>query len=264
MDIISAHQQGLIEQLDGEVAALAGRPRDFGQRAVVLHHLYDHSGGQHGWALAEAREALRIAAGIATLRRRLERWGWLIARRDQAGEALDRLAEALGEAAAERTATAYRAYRLSTAKALRSEAEQRLPADLLEVLDQCHRARRNGEKISSEAQQMLCDHTEQLCAESLDEARLNAAWAAIGMTGLGGSARRLLGRARLASKRYRDERRDWARVEQAFRSDLALPAAFRANPAQHFYALQQSLAERRRQRWREACDREPDAFELAA
>jgi hypothetical protein len=39
---------------------------------------------------------------------------------------------------------------------------------------------------------------------------------------------------------------------------------FRANPAQHFYALQHALAERRRRQWREACDREPDAFELAA
>ena len=31
-----------------------------------------------------------------------------------------------------------------------------------------------------------------------------------------------------------------------------------------FYALQQMLRERQRQQWREACDREPDAFELAA
>jgi len=43
-----------------------------------------------------------------------------------------------------------------------------------------------------------------------------------------------------------------------------LPPAFKANPAQHFYALQQMLRERRRQLWREACDREPDAIELAA
>ena len=36
MDIIAAHQQGLIEKLSEEAAALAGRPNDFGQRAVVL------------------------------------------------------------------------------------------------------------------------------------------------------------------------------------------------------------------------------------
>jgi hypothetical protein len=39
MDIIAAHQQGLIEQLEGEVSALSGRPSDYGQRTVVLHHL---------------------------------------------------------------------------------------------------------------------------------------------------------------------------------------------------------------------------------
>ena len=49
MDIIAAHQQGLIEQLEEDVKALAGRLRDHGQRAVVLHHLYDHSRGIHGW-----------------------------------------------------------------------------------------------------------------------------------------------------------------------------------------------------------------------
>ena len=39
MDIIAAHQQGLIEKLAEEAAALAGRPKDFGQRAVVLGRL---------------------------------------------------------------------------------------------------------------------------------------------------------------------------------------------------------------------------------
>ena len=52
MDIIAAHQQGLIEQLDAEVEALAGRPHDHSQRAIVLLHLYEHSKGGHGWALA--------------------------------------------------------------------------------------------------------------------------------------------------------------------------------------------------------------------
>ena len=80
MDIIAAHQQGLTEQLEEEVAALAGRARDHGQRAMVLHHLYDHSRGAHAWALAEARRALRIAEGLEALAKRLGRWGWLLAR----------------------------------------------------------------------------------------------------------------------------------------------------------------------------------------
>ena len=94
MDIIAAHRDGLIEQLDLEVAALAGRSGDYAQRAVVLHHLFDHSRGNHLWALAEARRTLRIASGLARLRRRVNHWGWPGGSRDQAREALDQLSEA--------------------------------------------------------------------------------------------------------------------------------------------------------------------------
>ena len=83
-------------------------------------------------------------------------------------------------------------------------------------------------------------------------------------TGIARAANKALGDKALAHLAAQDARRGWARVEQELRNDPALPAAFRANPAQHFYALHRDLAERRRQQWREACDREPDAFELAA
>src|SRR5690349_18224009 len=111
MDIIGAHQQGLIEKLAEEAAALAGRPKDFGQRAVVLHHLYDHSRGGHHWALAEARRELRIAAALEQLRRRLSRWGWLASRRERAKLALAGLANALGEQSRARCEAGYSAYR---------------------------------------------------------------------------------------------------------------------------------------------------------
>jgi len=95
MDIIAAHQHGLIEQLDDEVLALAGRVTDHAQRAMVLHHLYDHSRGNHVWALAEARQSLRIASGIARLERRIARWGWTVLKRDQAVFALEQMADAI-------------------------------------------------------------------------------------------------------------------------------------------------------------------------
>jgi hypothetical protein len=78
------------------------------------------------------------------------------------------------------------------------------------------------------------------------------------------AARRLVGDHAIARAAALDERRGNIWVEQQLRDDPALPASFRANPAQHFYALQHMLRERRRQQWREDCDREPDAFELAA
>jgi len=264
MDIIAAHQQGLIEQLDAEVEALAGRPRDHAQRAIVLHHLYEHSKGGHAWALAEARRALRIASGLARLEKRLARWNWTVRNPDGARHALDVLAHALGEAARLRTIAAYRAYRLSTTKALRGEAEARLPASLLEAFDECHAARREGLMMTTEALGLLSEESERLAEAAVDHGKLDAAWAAVESTGLGRSARRLLSEKSLARFKARDERRGWATVEPRLRNDPSLPVSFRANPAQHFYALQNALAERRRKQWREEADREPDAFELAA
>lgn len=264
MDIIAAHQQGLIEQLQDEASALAGRARDHGQRAVVLHHLYDHSRGTHVWALAEARRSLRIARGIAALELRLGRWGWTIARREEAAAALGRLADAMGEASRARALAAYRAYRLSATPAVRSEAEQLLPPDLLACLDDCHAARRAGEDMPVETRDLLAAASEAFATTAVDLRHLISAWAAIDSTGLKRAAHRLLDDRALARGEARDRRRGWVKIERELRDDPALPASFRANPAQHFYALQHMLAERRRQQWREACDREPDAFELAA
>jgi hypothetical protein len=264
MDIIAAHQQGLIEQLDDEVAALAGRGPDHGQRAVVLHHLYDHSGGGHGWALAEARREIRISSGLAALRRKLGQWSWRGANRDQERIALTGLADAFGEAGRARTAAAYRAYRLSATKALRAEAELSLPPALLVAFDQCHAARRAGEEFAAQARLAMAEESERLVEAAVGCAALDAAWTAIEASGLRRHARRLIGGAALSRAATRDERRGSAKVERLLLADAVLPASFRANPAQHFYALQHMLRERRRQQWREACDRAPDAFELAA
>lgn len=264
MDIIAAHQQGLIEKLAEEAEALAGRPKDFGQRAVALHHLYDHSRGHHHWALAEARRELRIAEALARLRRRLSGWGWLAARRERARTALDALADALGEQSRVRCIAAYTAYRSTGTRSLRDEAERSLPGELLEALSACHAARRSGAPMSGDAVNLLNDASEAFVSESDALQAVEAAWLAIDATGLGRAAHRLLCNKTLIRALGRDRKRGWTKVEAELRGDPALPASFRANPAQHFYALQNLLAERRRQQWREACDREPDSFELAA
>ncbi|MCF2514486.1 hypothetical protein LVY65_05320 [Sphingomonas sp. G124] len=264
MDIIAAHQHGLIEQLEADAAALAGRARDHGQRTVVLHHLYDHARGSHGWALGEARQGLRIAAGLEALGKRIERWGWMTKGRDEARAGLNLLAEALGEAARSRTEAAYRAYRLSATAALRCEAETNIPPGLLALLDRCHSARRAGEYLSVEEECALAEESERFAAATVDMQSIEDAWTAVSATALGRAARRLVGAKVLSRHMCRDKRRGWARVERQLRNETTLPPSFRANPAQHFYALQHMLQERRRQQWREACDREPGAFELAA
>ena len=264
MDIIAAHQQGLIEQLEAEVDALAGRPSDHAQRAVVLHHLYDHSLGAHRWALCEARRSLLIASGIARLRRRLDRWGWTVREWGGAREALDTLAAALGEESRARTIAAYRCYRLSATAALRGEAEAVLAPELLAALDECHAARRDGRTPDPDIALALGEASERLAESVTPAGQLDTAWAAIGQCGLERSANRLLGPQALARCHATGQRKGWDRLERELRANPALPASFRANPAQHFYALQRILTERRRQQWRELCDLETDAVALAA
>jgi hypothetical protein len=184
--------------------------------------------------------------------------------RDEARRALSALAEALGEAARARTVAAYRAYRLSATAALRSEAERGLPTELLAALDGCHAARRAREELDLDICQALADASNGLANAAVDPDMLESVWAMIRGTKLGGAAQRLLGDEALAHMTARDQRRGWAKVERKLLAEASLPATFRANPAQHFYALQQMLRERRRQQWREACDQVPDAVALAA
>ena len=128
----------------------------------------------------------------------------------------------------------------------------------------CHAARQRGDSLAREARQALFDQSEELAGLAVDVAELEAAWAAIEATRLGRKARGLLGPTALARTTDKARKRGIASLEPRLRLDPLLPMSFRANPAQHFYALQNALAARRRQQWREACDREPGAFERAA
>ncbi len=188
----------------------------------------------------------------------------MISGREQALEALTTLAHALGKASQSRCAAAYGAYRFSATPALRGEAEARLPAEYLAALGHCHAARRSGEAIPAGAADRLAEQSAAHAANAVESKALASAWQAIEATGLRRAARRLLSESALARRAARDGKCGRSKVEVELRADPMLPASFRANPAQHFYALQHALAERRRQQWREACDREPDAFELAA
>ena len=159
---------------------------------------------------------------------------------------------------------AYRAYRLSATKALRGEAETSLPEAMVDALDRCHQHRREGKNLAAEVSLFLTEESEQLADAAVDHDGLGEAWAVVEATGLKRAARRLLGPKALARHRTRDERKGWPRIDGELRRDAALPAAFRANPAQHFYAMHRALAERRRQQWRELCDLDENAVALAA
>lgn len=250
MDIIAAHQQGLIERLGEEAEALAGRPADFGQRAVVLHHLFDHSVGGHCWALLEARRQLDTAKALADLQKAVSGFWISRTKRDAAAEAIDRLSTALGEAARSRCTRAYIAYRMTATAATEEEASAALSPDLALLLGECHARRRAGMPLSATTRQQLCGES-----ESVDEDDdLASAWAMIATTGLGKAARKQIRDGIAPADFDRAEKKGWDRLEKRVRNDPALPIAFRANPAQHFYALQNGLAEKRRKELREAAD----------
>ncbi|WP_324808501.1 hypothetical protein SH584_03170 [Sphingomonas sp. LY29] len=260
MDIIASHRDGLVAALDADAVALAGRPGDYAQRAMVLHHLYDHSLGGHRWALAEAVRSLVTAERIAAVERRLSGWAWTSGQRLHAREAFEALRNAIGQTSCRRTYEMYRAYRLTASAALRVEAEGVLAADLLKAHDACHAARRVG--VSMAGSELSAFET--LCAMSVGSLDGPVTeWNEMAKTRLARAARPPLADASIEREVTRRLRRGWPQAERRLRVDPSLPAAFRANPAQHFYALQQALAQKRRQRWREEADRD-DAVSLAA
>jgi len=118
MDIIAAHRDGLTQKLDLECADLAGRARDFGQRAIVLHHLYDHSLGGHWWALVEAARQMEIDRALQALDAKAGSWWRGRKAQEAVRAALGELRTALGEEQARRTRVAYRMYRMAGTPAL--------------------------------------------------------------------------------------------------------------------------------------------------
>nr|WP_294849240.1 hypothetical protein [uncultured Sphingomonas sp.] len=263
MDIIAAHQQGLIERLDEECDALAGRPTDYGQRAVVLHHLYDHSVGAHGWTLLEARRQLDTAAAIAALRKKVGKFWLRRGKRDEAAAALDALSAALGEMAQRRCVAAYRAYRMTATSALEEEASADLPPPLALLLGECHARRRAGVPLTIQTCQQMFSESEAMLADDPARSSLEAAWAMIAATSMGKQARRVVRDELTEADFARAEKKGWAKLEKAVRHDPALPTAFHINPAQHFYALQNSVAEKKRKELRDAADADGDTVAIA-
>ena len=185
MDIIESHRLGLIEQLESEAVALAGRGRDAGQRALVCHHVADLLGLAHGYALLSALGALAIDDAVAQIERRA-RWAIWRLSRDERAALLARIAtfgDTLRALDAERCAGLLMSYRLVATPSLGAEAERRLDPDLLGALRAAQSAR--GQADAATRRALFDAHTRW--AEELIGARLDAALAALAWP-LGGRA----------------------------------------------------------------------------
>lgn len=253
MDIIAAHRQGLTEKLELECADLAGRPRDYGQRAIVLHHLFDHSQGTHWWALIEASRQMATDRALQSLEARTGGWWRRRATRDAANLALADLRTALGKEAARRTAHAYRAYRMAGTPALVDALDQMIAPEHARGLVALHAERREGRAIDAGRSDGLALAVEADIGAD-PEGSVARAMEAMDRTFLGRAARKALKVQPLPQVIRRRAKRGWASLDRALREDPFLPAAFRANPAQHFFALQHALADRRRRDWVEGAD----------
>lgn len=244
MDIIASHQEGLAEQLAREAAGLAGRDRDAVQRAIVGHHLYQHSGGRHGFALITAGAALELDRRLARLARAATRWP----RRDSG--LAQRVAGFAGTARAidrERCEALLLAYRLATTPGLRATAGGSPALD-----------RDEGRRAAFLRQ--------ALWAEARWGERIEAAIDALAWTRPPRDLAIAVAALRLPVALFdRAEHDGWGRTERTLTADRALPRGFAANPGQHYYAIQRDLAERRRKLKGEWPDFNPDeAVAIAA
>lgn len=230
MDIIESHQHGLAEQLAEEARGLAGRDRDSVQRAQVYHHLYQHSGGRHCYALRCAEAALTLDVALAAVERGARR-RW----RPRPGldERARDFAAALRTIDRERCEAMLVAYRLAITPGLGAVAGERVPADLLAAL-------RGGDRRG-----LFAAHLGW--AEERWGLAIERAIAELGWPYRPSAVARAIAALRLPLSAFeRGERSGWGRAEARLLKLKPFPPGFAANPGQHYYKLQRAIAERRR------------------
>ena len=251
MDIIASHQHGLAEQLAHEAAALAGRDSDAVQRAIVGHHLYQHSNGRHTFALIAAAASLaldRRLTRLAKAARAAKRWP----RRDEA--LAGRLEAFAGEARRidrERCEALLLAYRLATTPGLRGA-------------DVGGDAALAGAYGAGGARDNYLTHLRW--AEVRWGARIETAIDALAWIKPPRKLSKAVAALRLPVELFDcADRKGWARTERSLIADRALPRGFADNPGQHYYAIQRALADKRRKLKGEWSDFDPaDAVAIAA
>lgn len=245
MDIIESHRLGLIEQLESEAVALAGRGRDAAQRAVVYHHVADLLGLTHGYALLAAHGALAIDEAVARIKRRARRAYWSLKRAERAELAV-RIAAfgaTLRELDAERCSGLLMTYRLVATPSLSVEAATRIEPDLVAALREAESAR--GQADATARRALFAAH--ERWAEALIGARIDQAVATLDWPLSGRMLCAATRALRIPLRAYeRAERGGLAGVEVRLRRSKRLPEIFAANPAQAFFQLQRQTADRRR------------------
>lgn len=171
--------------LRAQAVMLAGATGDLAQRAGVYHHLYAHSGGNHGFPLLAAHGAL-WASGYF---RRGMRFGGVIARvrglaggdRDALIQRLHCFAEDFRDINRRVCVETFFIYWLTARPHLREEAERLVPAELLDAMDRCHDARRRGVTLDERERRALFEafflwEQAQIVGPSIEQAFARFDW----------------------------------------------------------------------------------------
>ncbi|WP_265571097.1 hypothetical protein [Sphingomicrobium nitratireducens] len=238
MDLIASYQAGLADEVANDARDLAGAPGDRLRRVATYFHLYQHSQGRFPLALVLAQLAL---------------WA-----------PKSKLARGWEEGDAKLCASLLAGYRMTAMKALEGEAERRLDGTLREALERIHRVVDPGSVVRANGA-IACWAASRRLAPALAEKRGDAAtkseW--VGFSGLGWRSVKLEApagagaiEAMLLEALSRGAAKGWAKAERAVIFHKAMPKDFAANPARHFFDLQQKLAEQRRRTERQRLDHE--------
>lgn len=131
---------------------LAGGPEDFARRASVYHHLFRHSGGNHVFPLLAAHGAIwgrgHIARGMLMAQALLLLDFHRPARRRARRLALTAFADAFRDIHRRICIEVSASYGFTAACGERAGAERHVDPSLLDGLNRCHHARRQGRSLA--------------------------------------------------------------------------------------------------------------------
>ena len=250
------HAHQIAADIRAEATAMSGRTGDLVQRAAMYHHLYDHSGGNHGFPLLAAHGAL-WASGY--FRRGLRTAGLLAAVQGLCGErdratlmaAVSAFAETFRDINRRVCIETLYIYWLSGDARCRALAEAEIPCVLLSEMDRCHWARANGRLLTQEERRAVFEaffrwEQAEIVGPAVEAAFANFDWTAIRTLALRPTIRfAYFGTARLPFRDFsmREERIEkglaafalaeaagWDRVETSLGDYGLMPPVFLLDP----------------------------------
>ena len=255
------------ESLRAEAERLAGGLNDLAQRASVYYHLYEDSGRNHIFPLIAAHGAM-WARGYFRFGMGLGRCcSWISslssAKRKQHLQQLDAFADAFRDINRRVCIETYSSYHFTARFGDHPQADQLIPRDLLDVLNQCHAARRDSRELSDLEKRQVFEAFFRNEQKTIVESSILAAKEAFRWPLMKFIALRPLLRfayfPRFQFFRFRNfsnqsERIEkgltafdvaasvgWRHVESSMRSYAILPESFFANSLRHFTDVRESV-----------------------